>query len=406
MITELANSAKAMNGMRSKTQGIMHLALIVVIYLAFVSLGLPDSVLGLAWPAMRVSLAQPLEALGMVTFVLAACSSVSGFVSGRVLTRFGTGPVAFVSALTTGLSLLGLAHVPNFPLMVVLAFPLGLGAGSVDAGLNHFVAEHYSSKHMNWLHACWGAGAALGPLIFGSALASTGGWSHGYLIIAGCQLVLASILLASLGLWKKQGPARHDPEKIAAGGRPETPAWAPALAAVLFALYVSVEMGVGLWAASVLIESRHFDPAMAGLALTFYYGAIMGGRVLIGFVSNRLGNRWLVRYGLSLAIVGIGLLIIPGPAVLALSGLVLLGVGCAPVYPGLMHETPRRFDPATARKVIGWQVAAGNAGAAVMPAAFGLLAARAGLESIFPAIAAFAVLLLILSMRLDRVTTA
>lgn len=403
-MTERADSAKSVNGMQGKTQGIMRLALIVVIYLAFVSLGLPDGVLGLAWPAMRASLAQPLEALGMVTFVLAACSSVSGFVSGWVLARFGTGPVAFVSALMTGLSLLGLAHVPNFPLMVVLAFPLGLGAGSVDAGLNHFVAEHYSSKHMNWLHACWGVGAALGPLIIGSALASTGGWSYGYLILAGCQLVLASILLASLGLWKRQGLARHDPEKIVAGGRPETPAWAPALATVLFALYVSVEMGVGLWAASVLIESRHFDPAMAGLALTFYYGAIMGGRVLIGFVSNRLGNRRLVRYGLSLAIVGIGLLIIPGPAVLALSGLVLLGVGCAPVYPGLMHETPRRFDPVTARKVIGWQVAAGSAGAAVMPAAFGVLAAKAGLESIFPAIAAFTVLLLILSMRLDRVT--
>jgi fucose permease len=405
MKTELASNAKPINGMPDKTPDIMRLALIVVIYLAFISLGLPDGVLGLAWPAMRASLAQPLESLGMVTFVLASCSSVSGFVSGRVLARFGTGPVTLVSALMTGLSLLGLAYVPNFPLMVALAFPLGLGAGSVDAGLNHFVAEHYSSKHMNWLHACWGAGATLGPLIMGSALASAGGWSRGYLIIASCQLVLASILLSSLGLWKRQGPAHHDPEKIVAGGRPETPAWAPALAAVLFALYVSVEMGVGLWAASVLIESRLFDPTMTGLALTLYYGAIMVGRVLIGFVSNRLGNRRLVRYGLVLAIVGIGLLIITGPVVLALSGLVLLGVGLAPVYPGLMHETPRRFDPVTARKVIGWQVAAANAGAAVMPAAFGVLAAKAGLESIFPTVAAFTVLLLVLSVRLDRVTS-
>ena len=195
--------------------------LLVVIYLAFVSLGLPDGVLGLAWPSMRASLGQPLEALGIVTFVLASCSAISGFMSGRVLSRFGTGPVALASAVMTGLSLLGLSFVPNFPLMVALAFPLGLGAGAVDAGLNHYVAEHYTSKHMNWLHACWGVGATLGPVIMGSALAGDGGWPRGYLIIALSQLSLATILFFSLGLWAHQGPARHDPEKVAAGGRPD-----------------------------------------------------------------------------------------------------------------------------------------------------------------------------------------
>ena len=379
--------------------------LLIVIYLAFVSLGLPDGVLGLAWPGMRASLGQPLEALGLVTFVLATCSAVSGFMSGKVLSRFGTGPVTFVSALMTGLSLLGLSQVPNFPVMVALAFPLGLGAGSVDAGLNHFVAEHYSSKHMNWLHACWGVGATLGPMIMGSALASAGGWSSGYLNIALCQLCLASVLLVTLGLWKSQGPAQHDPEKIAAGGRPDTPAWAQLLAAFLFALYVAIEMGAGLWAASILIESRHFEPGMAGLALTLYYGSIMGGRVLIGFVSEQLGNRRLVRLGLSVAIIGIVLLLIPGQPVLAIAGLMLLGLGCAPIYPSLMHETPRRFDPVTARKVIGWQVATANLGAAVIPAAFGVLAAHAGLEAVFPAIAGFIVLLLVLSVQLDKVTS-
>ena len=164
------------------------LVLLIVIYLAFVSLGLPDGVLGLAWPGMRASLGQPLESLGLVTFILAGCSAVSGFLSGRVLLRFGTGPVTFVSALMTGLSLLGLSQVPSFPLMVALAFPLGLGAGSVDAGLNHYVAEHYSSKHMNWLHACWGVGATLGPLIVGSILAGGGAWSQGYLTVACGQL--------------------------------------------------------------------------------------------------------------------------------------------------------------------------------------------------------------------------
>lgn len=383
----------------------VRLVLLTIIYLAFVSLGLPDGVLGLAWPAMRISLAQPLEALGVVTLILATCSALSGFISGRVLARFGTGPVTFASALMTGLSLLALAHVPNFPLVVVLAFPLGLGAGSVDAGLNHFVAEHYSSKHMNWLHACWGVGAALGPVIMGAALTSAGGWSRGYLLLGVCQLSLATVLLLSLGLWKRQGPARHDPEKVAAGGRPGTPTWAPVLAAFLFTVYVGVEMGAGLWVPSLLIEGRGFDAGTAAKAVTLYYGCIMAGRVLAGFVSNRLGNRRLVRLGIAVSLAGIVLLLVPGTPVLAMTGLALLGLGCAPVYPGLMHETPRRFDPVTARKVIGWQVGAACLGGALMPAGFGLLAAHVGLEAIFPTIGGFAALLLVLVVRLDQVTS-
>ena len=384
--------------------GTRRIVLLMVIYLAFVSLGLPDGVLGLVWPGMRVSLGQPLEALGLVTFVLASCAALSGFMSGRLLARFGTGPVTFVCALMTGLALLGLSQVPNFPLMVALAFPLGLGAGSVDAGLNHYVAEHYSSKHMNWLHACWGVGATLGPLIVGSILAGGGTWSQGYLTVACGQLGLACVLFASLGLWKNQGAARHDPSKVAAGGRADTPRWAQVLAAFLFALYGPIEIGTGLWAASVLIESRHFDPGMAGLAITLFFGSIMGGRVLIGFVSERVGNRRLIRIGLCVAMVAIVLLMIPGWPPLAFGGLALLGLGCAPVYPSLMHETPRRFDPLTTVKVIGWQVAAANIGGAILPAAFGVLAARLGLEAVFPAIACFIVAMLVLSIQLDRVT--
>lgn len=380
-------------------------ALLVVIYMAFVSLGLPDGVLGLAWPAMRSSLGQPIEALGGVTFLLASCSAVSGFASGRVLARFGTGRVTFVSALATGLALLGMAHMSSFAQMIALAFPLGLGAGSVDAGLNHFVAHHYSSRHMNWLHACWGAGAALGPLVFSATLSSGGDWSTGYATIAACQLVLAAVLLASLKLWSQPPEAVQRRNGETAHGVPfVAPAWAQVLAPVLFALYVSVEMGAGLWAASILIESRHFDPGTAGMAVTCYYGAIMGGRVIVGLVSNRLGNRRLVYGGLGTAAVGVTLLVTSDLVPLNLAGLLLLGLGCAPVYPGLMYETPRRFDPHTARKVIGWQVGTACLGAAVMPAAFGVLAAHLGLEAIFPVVAACVVILIGAVALLDRVT--
>ena len=378
--------------------------LLIIIYLAFVSLGLPDGVLGLAWPGMRVSLGQPLERLGLVTFVLASCSAISGFISGRVLARFSTGLVTFVSALTTGLSLLALSHVPNFPVMVLLAFPLGLGGGSVDAGLNHFVAEHYTSKHMNWLHACWGVGATLGPMVFGSILAAGGNWSTGYLAISSAQLTLAVILFLSLGLWATQGKAQHDPGKIALGEGGDTPAWAPVLSASLFAFYVAVEMGVGFWAASILIESRHFTPGMVGFAQSAFFGSIMGGRMVVGFISERVGNRRLIRTGLSIALIGMVLMVVPGMPSLTLGGIVLFGLGCAPIYPGMMHETPRRFDPPTARKVIGWQVGAANLGAAVIPALFGLIAANFGLESIFPMLAGILAIMLVLVAQLDRVT--
>lgn len=380
------------------------LVLIVVIYLAFISLGLPDGVHGLAWPGMRATLGQPVEALGLVTFVLACCSAVSGFVSGRVLARFGTGPVTFASALLTGLAILGFSQVTSFPMMVALAFPLGLGAGSVDAGLNHFVAEHYSSRHMNWLHACWGVGATLGPLMVGAVLASGGNWSSGYLAVASGQLFLAAILFASLGLWKHQPTVRKHVDLANESGRADSPASAALLSALLFALYVSIEMGTGWWAAVIMIEGRGFDPGLAGLAVTLFFGSIMCGRVLIGFVSNRLGNRFLIRTGLIVAIAGIALLLIRDIPALSLVGLALFGFGCAPVYPGLMHETPRRFDAVTARKVIGWQVAGAGIGAAIMPAMFGVIAAHFGMEAVFPVVFVMAVVLLGLSIWLDQMT--
>jgi MFS family permease len=381
-----------------------HYLLLVIIYLSFISLGLPDGVLGLAWPSMRASLGLPIDAVGAFTMIVTCCSAVSGFLSGRVLQRFGTGPVTFASALMTGLALLGMSFVPNFPVMLALALPLGLGAGSVDAGLNNFVAQHYSSRHMNWLHACWGVGATIGPSIMGMALAGSLGWSLGYRLISLGQLAIAGLLFLSLGLWKREGivtPVDHE-----AGGtiRPDSPRWAPRLAASLFIFYAAVEFGTGLWVASLLIEGRQVDPGLAGLAVTLYYGSIMGGRFLVGFVSERLGNRRLIFGGMAVAIAGLALVIIPQPAFLALPGLVLIGFGLAPVFPALMHETPRRFAPDTARKVIGWQVACANIGGAIMPAAFGLLAARAGLESVFPVVAAFALALLLLSVRLNRVT--
>lgn len=384
----------------------LHFALLGLVYLAFISLGLPDGVLGVAWPAMRATLGQPLATAGLVTLILALCSAASGFASAAVLKRFGVGRVVAASAALTGLALAGFAQSQAFFWILLLAVPLGLGAGSVDAGLNHFVAAHYSSRHMNWLHGCWGIGATLGPFIMGRAMAGAGGWQDGYRTIATLQLSLALLFFLSLGLWQRE----RAPAPQAAGSDPplrahDAPAWAAWLAPALYFVYATVEVGTGLWAASILVDPRGLDEEQAALWVAGFFGAIMAGRFGVGLVAARWGNRALVRAGLLIALAGATLFSFGGlPHAVSLAGLVLLGLGCAPVYPSLMHETTRRFEPAMARTVIGRQVAFAALGTALGPGALGLLGAAFGLASIMPAVAAGLVLLLLLTRLLDRHT--
>ena len=380
--------------------------LLGIIYLAFISLGLPDSVLGVAWPSMRGSLGQPLESAGMITLVLTVFSALSSLASGALLSRFGTGAVVAVSGLLTGFALMGFSYSPSLFAVMLLALPLGLGAGAVDAGLNHHVARHYSSRHMNWLHGCWGIGATLGPIIMGWALASAGGWTLGYRLIAGIQLVLAALFLLTLRQWQQDSthteptldsatPTNARPDKVLAS-------W---LAPTLYLLYAAVEISTGLWAASLLIGTRGIAPATAGLWVSGFFGAIMAGRFATGLIARRLGNRLLVRLGLVLAVMGAGLLSLPGlPDALVLGGLALLGLGCAPIFPSLMHETAQRFSPALASRVIGRQVSFAYLGAATVPAAMGYLAAQAGLGVVMPCLLAALLLLLALSELLNRMT--
>ena len=297
------------------TRGVplVHLALLAIIYLAFVSLGLPDGVLGVAWTAMRVDLGQPLAAVGLVSIVSTLSGGTCTFFSGFLLKKLGTGPVVMLSGFLTGLALLGYAMVPSFGWLLVLAVPLGLGGGAVDAGLNYFVAAHYSSRHMNWLHGCWGIGATLGPLIMGMALQAPSGWQSGYQSIALIQLSMAVVLWLTLPLWKLENakpPAESLDEAAVARIKPVTPL-ATWLAPAGFLLYVSAEMGTGLWAASILVTDRHVTAATAGLWVSFYFGAITVGRFGVGLVANRLGNRRLIRLGILTALTGAIIIAVP-----------------------------------------------------------------------------------------------
>jgi MFS family permease len=382
------------------------LLLLVIIYFGFFSLGLPDGSFGVAWPAMHPELGLPIGLAGTITTVVTLLSALSGFAGGAVIARFRTGPVALVSCALTGLALVAIAQARGAGWLFVAAVPLGLGAGAVDTGLNGFVARHYSARHMNWLHACWGGGALCGPLIMGATLANADGWRDGYRLIGATQLALAAVLLLSLRLWRNV-PERTGPES--AGGTAEqrptllASSFAGWLSVVLFVVYAAVEATLGVWAGSILVSGRGFSPATAAFAAAAFYGAIALGRVLIGFVVERWGNRRLVTAGTGLALVGCGLFALSASPLLAAGALLLTGLGLAPVYPCLMHEAPNRFAPEAAPVVIGRQSGAAYLGAAFLPAAAGLLAAHS-LAGI-PWLVAGGIGVLILGIRaLDRMS--
>lgn len=384
-----------------------HLLLLGIIYVSFISLGLPDGVMGVAWPAVRVDMGQPLAAVGVFTLVGTVCAAVSSYFAGAIVKRVGTGAVVAASCLVTALALVGYGYAPSFAWLVALSIPMGIGAGAVDTSLNHFVAAHYSSRHMNWLHGFWGVGATLGPLIMSWAVANPAGWTLGTRTIGLMQLALAVALFLTLALWARE-KATHTED---ANAESATPLFKPRhpqalwLAPTCFFLYVSAEMGTGLWAASILATDRSMPLAQAGVWVSVYFGAITVGRFAVGLVANWLGNRKLVQLGICVAALGAALFAAHGwVGDASLAGLVLMGLGCAPIFPSLMHETARRFPEDVARKVISRQMIFAYIGIAVIPAAFGVLATWAGLAVIMPVVVALLLAMLVVTTWLDRLT--
>ena len=375
--------------------------------MSFISLGLPDGVMGVAWPAVRVDMGQPLAAVGVFTLVGTVCAAVSSYFAGAIVKRVGTGAVVAASCLMTALALVGYGYAPSFAWLVALSIPMGIGAGAVDTSLNHFVASHYSSRHMNWLHGFWGVGATLGPLIMSWAVANPAGWTLGTRTIGLMQLALAVALFLTLALWAREKATHTE----AANAESATTLFKPLnpqalwLAPTCFLLYVSAEMGTGLLAASILATDRSMPLAQAGVWVSVYFGAITVGRFAVGLVANWLGNRKLVQLGICVAALGAALFAAHGwVGDASLAGLVLMGLGCAPIFPSLMHETARRFPEDVARKVISRQMIFAYIGIAVIPAAFGVLATWAGLAVIMPVVVALLLAMLVVTTWLDRLT--
>jgi MFS family permease len=380
-------------------------ALLGLITLAFLSLGLPDGSFGVAWPRMHLDLGLPLGVAGVLTTSVTLLAGVSGFLSGRILVRWGTGPIVAGSCFLTGAALLVAAGAQGAVGLAAAGVCLGCGAGAVDAGLNGYVARHYTVRHMNWLHACWGMGAAAGPLAVGWALAAGHGWRLAYVVLGGLQLSLAVALWFARPLWAAV-PA-HDPaaRRRHTGGGPPLDARSAAgwISPALLFLYAALELSAGVWAASVLVVGRGATPGDAAFATAAYYGAITGGRLLAGWLGGERDPGQTLPAAVLLALVGaVTFALAPAPWV-ATAGLLALGLGFAPLYPTLMHEIPARFRPEDTPVLVARQTGAAYLGAAGVPAAAGLLAAKH--LTILPWLLAGGVLVLLAGLRILEART-
>ncbi len=353
--------------------------LLAVIYLSFISLGLPDSLLGSAWPVMHIQLGAPMSWAGIVAVIISIGTVVSSLQSDRLTRRLGPGVVTAISVGMTAAALFGFSFSTSFWMLCLWAVPYGLGAGSVDAALNNYVALHYASRHMSWLHCMWGLGAAIGPYVMGLALSGGAGWAMGYRYIGIIQIVLTAILAASLPLWRVHKGAAAEAETQSAPPLtlPQVfriPGAKQIMAA--FFCYCALEQTAILWASTYLNQHKGIPAeTAAGYAGMFFIG-ITAGRALSGFLTMKLSDPQMIRLGQGIIALGILAMLLPLHEYVTLAGLVLVGLGCAPIYPCVIHSTPDHFGADKSQAVIGVQMASAYVGNCVMPPLFGLIAAH------------------------------
>ena len=369
--------------------------LLPIIYLAFISLGLPDSLLGSAWPSMYPLLGVPVSHAGILSMIISFGTIVSSLNSDRLTRALGAGRVTAISVGMTAAALFGFSVSTQFWMLCLWAVPYGLGAGSVDAALNNYVALHYESRHMSWLHCMWGIGTMVSPMVMGRVLAGGGPWTAGYRYIALFQIALTAVLFLSLPLWQKRTDETAEggtaPQALSLGQVFRLPGAKEVM--LCFFCYCALETTAGLWASSYLTLTRGVAADTAASFASLFYIGITAGRAACGFLTLKLSDTQMIRLGQGVLAVGVAALLVPGPQLLALAGLVLVGMGCAPIYPSIIHATPDHFGADRSQAVIGIQMASAYVGNLVMPPLFGLLA-----NNITPALFPFYLLVLLVLM--------
>ena len=360
--------------------------LLALIYLAFISLGLPNSLLGSAWPQMHLDLGAQLSMEGIISMLISCGTVISSLFSEKIIYKFGTGMISAVSTLLTAVALFGFSVSGNFYMLCFLAIPYGLGAGAIDAALNNYVALHFASRHMSWLHCFWGIGAAVGPYVMGVAMSLGKGWRGGYLAISVIQLVLTIVLFAALPLWKinqekneESITEKKEPKKLKEIFKIK----GVAFVLIAFFCYCAVEQTTGLWASSYFVINRGLSNHTAASFVGLFYIGITGGRFLSGFIADKFGDKKMIRLGICGILIGVVFLLIPAnqlfssykmlKEIFPLIGLGFVGFGCAPIYPSVIHATPDNFGKENSQAIIGIQMAFAYMGVIIMPALFGII---------------------------------
>lgn len=371
--------------------------LLFIIYLSFISLGLPDAVLGAAWPIIHEEFGVPISFSGSIYMLISCCTILSSLKSESLRLRFGTGKITAFSVLLTAVAIFGFSISSSLSVMLFFAIPYGLGAGSVDAALNHYVAVHYSGRSMNWLHCMWGIGAALGPYILGFVLQRGESWRSGYLVLSMIQAALTTVLFLSLGLWgKEEKKETIEEKKTPMSFRQILSITGAKECLVSFFLYCAIEQTLGLWSGSFMVYSLKIEAKLAASFVALFYFGITFGRFLAGILAAKWQDEALILGGCGILFLGLVLLfcsMVPGQEVklfgmelrqiLVICALLLSGLGCAPIYPAIIHSTPRNFGAENTSALIGKQMAAAYIGSMSFPPFFGVLAKIFG-TGLFP----------------------
>lgn len=382
--------------------------LLAIIYIAFISLGLPDSLLGSAWPVMYRELSAPISYAGIISMIISGGTIISSLFSDKLTRKLGTGLVTAISVFLTAAALFGFSVSNSFIMLCVFAVPYGLGAGAVDAALNNYVSLHYSSRHMSWLHCFWGVGASISPYIMGYAIGSGHGWRTGYGIVSAIQIVLTVFLFFSLPLWKKKTSVSPDSEDYEAPLGLADALKIKGVVSVLitFFSYCAFESTCGLWASSYLAEYRGLDSQTAANFASLFFLGITLGRFLNGFIVDKMGDKTMIRIGAVTMLLGILFIGLPrNTSITALIGLMIAGLGAAPVYPSIIHSTPENFGKENSHAIIGIQMACAYVGSTFMPPVFGFLAENITI-ALYPIyLVCFVILMLVMSEILNKIIT-
>lgn len=379
------------------------MAFLLIIYLTFISLGLPDSLLGVAWPEMVGAFTVPYSAAGVIAMTISGCTIISSLATMKLTAKLGTGKLVLGSVLSTAIGLIGIGCTQHYAFLLLFALPLGLGAGAIDTSLNDYVALNFRAHHMNWLHAFWGIGATLGPILMGAILRSNGSWRLGYWIIGAIQLLLVVLLFLSLPLWKqgKEHTAAAIKDRISIVEVIKIPGVIFSLLSFIF--YVGIESTIGLWGSSFLIEVKGIAASSASFMVSTFYGSLTVGRILSGFITFLVSNRKLLLLSELCLLIGVGIIGV-GTGNMLYAGFIFVGLGSAAIFPTMLHETPRRFGARISGRLMSLQVAFSAFGTIGLPPLIGVFTQRFGMWLFTLFLFAFGIILLAATLVIDRLT--